>query len=128
MGGTAVADELAAARLDERTGGEAGSGDGDEGVAGFDEAAGPGVEGAGVPCIHRNGDGAGIEAGAGEQVVGGVEEREGGDERAGKALAFEARPRPGGVDLAQVVAAMELVGQFEVMEDAEDGLGDSHER
>jgi hypothetical protein len=27
-----------------------------------------------------------------------------------------------------VVAAVELVSQFEVMEDAEDGLGNSHER
>src|SRR5581483_7478135 len=40
--------------------------------------------------------------------------------------AAEARRR-GGVEAAEVAAAVELAGEFEVMEDAEDGLDDLHE-
>ena len=68
----------------------------------------------------------GVEAGAAQQGVGGVDEGKGADKLAGQALAPEPRPGPGGVDAAQVVAGVELVREFEVVVDAEDGLSDLH--
>ena len=68
-----------------------------------------------------------MEAGAVEEIVGGVKERIATDERVREAFAFEACPGPGGVDLLEVVATVELVREFEVVEDSKDGLGDFHE-
>jgi hypothetical protein len=68
-----------------------------------------------------------VKAGAVKEIVGGVKEREATDQRAGEAFAFEARPGPGGVDLLEMIAAVELVREFEVVEDSKDGLGDFHE-
>ena len=44
-----------------------------------------------------------------------------------QAFALEARPRPGGVDLCEVIAFVELMCEFEVVEDSKDGLGYFHE-
>ena len=55
-----------------------------------------------------------------------MDQGEGADKLAGQALAPEPRPGPGGVDAAQMVAAVELVRELEVVVDAEDGLGDLH--
>ena len=44
-----------------------------------------------------------------------------------QAFALQPRPGPGGVDAAQVASAIEFAREFEVMEDAEDGLDDLHE-
>jgi hypothetical protein len=68
-----------------------------------------------------------VKAGAVEEIVGGVEKREAANEGVGKAFAFESCPGPGGIDLLEVVAAMELMRQFEVVEDSKDGLGNFHE-
>jgi hypothetical protein len=68
-----------------------------------------------------------VEAGAVEKIVGCVKERETADEGAGEALPFQSCPGPGGVDLLEVIAPMELVREFEVVEDSKDGLGNFHE-
>jgi hypothetical protein len=70
----------------------------------------------------------GMEACAVEEIVGGVEEREGADERAWESFALEAGPGPGGVDLLEMIAAVKLVREFEVVEDSKDGLSDFHRR
>ena len=62
-----------------------------------------------------------------EQIVRGVEEGEATDEGVGKAFALETRPGPGGVDLLEMMASVELMGQFKVVEDSKDGLGNFHE-
>jgi hypothetical protein len=68
-----------------------------------------------------------VEAGAVEQIVGGVKERIAADERVREAFAFEACPGPGGVNLLEVITAVELMREFEVVEDSKDGLGNFHE-
>jgi len=68
-----------------------------------------------------------VEAGAVEQIVGCVKDRKGADEGVRQALAFQASPGPGGVDLLEMIAPVELVREFEVVEDSKDGLGDFHE-
>jgi hypothetical protein len=57
-----------------------------------------------------------------------MEDGKGTDEIAREAFAFEPGPRPGGIDALKMVAAMKLMGEFEVMEDAEDRLDDAHEQ
>ena len=69
-----------------------------------------------------------METGTVEEVVGCVEEGEAADEGAGQTFALESCPGPGGVDLLEMIAAMELVREFEVVEDSEDGLGNFHRR
>ena len=66
-------------------------------------------------------------AGAVEEIVGGVQEREAADQGVRQAFAFQPRPGPSGVDSLKMVSMMKLVRQFEVMEDSKDGLGDFHE-
>jgi hypothetical protein len=68
----------------------------------------------------------GVEAGAVEQIVGCVNERKCADEGTGKAFALQSGPGPGGVDLLEVIAPVELVREFEVVEDSKDGLGNFH--
>jgi hypothetical protein len=48
------------------------------------------------------------------------------DEGVGEAFAFQPGPGPGGIDFLKVVAPMQLMRQFEVMEDSKDGLGNFH--
>jgi hypothetical protein len=127
MGGAAVADEYAAFSLNFAAGEQAGAGDGDEGVAGGDAVRGPAVEAAGGPGVHSRGETLGVEAGAVEEIVGGVEKRKAVDEGAGQAFALESCPGPGGVDLLEMIAPVELVCEFEVVEDSKDGLGNFHE-
>jgi hypothetical protein len=67
-----------------------------------------------------------VETCAIEQVVSGVKEWKGADERAWEAFALETSPGPGGVDLLEMIAAVKLVREFEVVEDSKDGLGDFH--
>jgi hypothetical protein len=67
-----------------------------------------------------------VEAGAVEEIVGCVKERKGADEGTGQAFALQSCPGPGGVDLLEMIAAVELVREFEVMEDSKDGLGNFH--
>lgn len=55
-----------------------------------------------------------------------MEEGKGTDEITRQAFAFQPRPRPCGVDTAEMPAPMQLVGKFEVMEDAVDGLDNLH--
>jgi hypothetical protein len=50
------------------------------------------------------------------------------DKGAGKSLALQPGPRPGGVDLLEMIAPVQLMRQLEVMEDSKDGLGNFHER
>ena len=50
------------------------------------------------------------------------------DQGAGKAFAFQSCPGPSGVDLLEMIAAVQLMREFEVMEDSKDGLGYFHER
>jgi hypothetical protein len=126
-GGAAVAEELATALLDEAAGLEAGTGDGDEGVAGRDAVQGPLVEEEGVGVAEVVAEPAGHEAALGEDHVRGVDPGEGLDAGVGEALAFEAGPGPGGVDALELAAALKLAGQLKVMEDTEDSLGDDHE-
>ena len=57
-----------------------------------------------------------------------MKERKTTDEGVGEAFAFQPRPGPGGIDFLKVVATMQLMRQFEVMEDSKDGLGDFHEK
>ena len=61
-----------------------------------------------------------------KKIVCGVYEGEGADEVARDAFSLEPRPGPGRVDLHKVLSTMELVGELEVVEDAEYGLNDSH--
>jgi len=68
-----------------------------------------------------------VKGGTVEEIVGGVEERKGADERTGKAFALQSGPGPSGVDLLEVIAPVELVREFEVVEDSKDGLGNFHE-
>ncbi len=67
-----------------------------------------------------------MKAGAVEEIVGGVKEGKAADEGAGKTFALEPCPGPGGVDLLKMIAAVELVREFEVVEDSKDGLGNFH--
>ena len=67
-----------------------------------------------------------MEAGAVEQIVGGVKERKGADEGVGQAFTLQSCPGPGGVDLLEMIAPVELVREFEVVEDSKDGLGNFH--
>ncbi len=126
MGGAAIANEDAAVGLDFAAGEQTGTGDGYEGVTGGDTAAGPAVEGEGVPGVHLRGDGGWVEACAVEQVVCGVNEGKGADERAGKAFALQTCPGPRGVDLLKMPFAVQLVCQFKVVIDTKDGQGDLH--
>jgi len=127
MRGAAIADEDAAVGLDLASGEQAGAGDGDEGVAGGDSVAGPAIEAEGGPGVHLRGESPGVEAGAMEEIVGGVKEREAADEGAGEAFAFQSCPGPGGVDLLEVIAPVQLMREFEVVEDSKDGLSNFHE-
>jgi hypothetical protein len=45
-----------------------------------------------------------------------------------KTLALQSCPRPGGVDLLKMISPVQLMRQFEVMEDSKDRLGNFHER
>jgi hypothetical protein len=45
----------------------------------------------------------------------------------GKAFALQSGPGPGGVDLLEMIAPVELMREFEVMEDSKDGLCNFHE-
>jgi hypothetical protein len=56
-----------------------------------------------------------------------MEVREATYEGVRQAFALEACPGPGGVDLCEVIAFVELMCEFEVVEDSKDGLGNSHE-
>ena len=56
-----------------------------------------------------------------------MEVREAAYERVRQAFALESRPGPGGIDLREVIAFVELMREFEMMEDSKDGLGNSHE-
>ena len=56
-----------------------------------------------------------------------MQEGEAADEGVRKAFALETRPRPRGVDLLEMMAAVELMREFEVVEDSKDGLGYFHE-
>jgi hypothetical protein len=69
-----------------------------------------------------------VEAGAVEQIVGCVKQRKGADERAGQAFALQSCPGPGGVDLLEMIAPVELVREFEVVEDSKDGLDNFHRK
>jgi hypothetical protein len=68
-----------------------------------------------------------VEATAVQEVISGVKEGVTADEGAWQAFAFQASPGPSGVDLLEMIAAVELVREFEVVEDSKDGLGDFHE-
>ena len=68
-----------------------------------------------------------MQAGASEEIVGSVEQGIAIDERVRQAFALQPCPGPGGVDLLEMVAPVELVRQLEVVEDSEDGLGNFHE-
>jgi hypothetical protein len=57
-----------------------------------------------------------------------VEQGEATDQRAGQAFALQSGPRPSGVDLLEMISPVQLMRQFEVMEDSKDGLGNFHER
>ena len=57
-----------------------------------------------------------------------MEEGKGADKRAWETFALEPRPGPSGVDLLEMIAAVELVREFEVVEDSKDGLGDIHRK
>jgi hypothetical protein len=105
---------------------ETGAGDGDEGIAGGNAFCGPAVEAECGPGVHLGGEPRGVNAGAVEQIVGGVKKRKAADEGVGKTFAFESCPGPGGVDLLEMAAAVELMREFEVVEDSKDGLGNVH--
>ena len=126
VGRAAIADELSAVGLHFVAGEQACAGDGDECVAGGDSAAGPAIEGEGVPGVHLRGECGRVEACAVEQVVGGVDERKGADERTGKAFALQSSPGPGGIDLLKMPSPVELVCQFKVVIDTKDCQGDLH--
>jgi hypothetical protein len=49
-------------------------------------------------------------------------------EGTGKAFTLYARPWPRGIDLLEMIALVELMCEFEVVEDSEDGLCNFHER
>ena len=68
-----------------------------------------------------------MEACAAEQIVGCVEKRKATDKGVGKALASDPCPGPGGIDLLEVIAAVKLMREFEVVKDSKDGLGNFHE-
>src|SRR6202012_79359 len=134
VSGAAVADEDAAVALDESAGAEAGAGDADERVdflfaaqSSVEMRFGPAVEGDGVGVAERVAQPGEIDGRAAGEVLGHMQPGEGFDFVAGKAFALEPRPGPGGVDAAQVTAAIEFTREFKVMEDAEDGLDDLHE-
>jgi hypothetical protein len=127
VGGAAIADEDAAAGLDLASSEQTSAGDSDECVAGCDAVIGPAVEAESGPGVHFGGEALGVEAGAVEEVVRGVEEREATDEGVGESFALEPCPGPGGVDHLEMMAAVELVREFEVVEDSKDGLGNFHE-
>ena len=113
-------------RLDFAAGEQAGAGDCDEGVAGRDAAGGPAVEAEGGAGVELRGDAGSDEAGASEEIVGSVKKGKGADEGARETFALEPCPGPGGVDLLKVIAAVELMREFEVVEDSKDGLSDIH--
>ncbi len=88
------------------SGEQAGAGDGDEGVAGFDLAIGPASKArvfqeASFEEMRERG-----ERGAVEEIIGGVKEREAADEGVRQAFALQSRPGPGGVDFLKMVATM----------------------
>ena len=89
-------------------------------------AAGPGVEAERVPLVQARVECGRVKARAAQQSVGGVHRRKGANQLARQAFALQPRPRPGGVDAAQVIAGMQLVRQLEVVEDAVDCLDDLH--
>ena len=68
-----------------------------------------------------------MQAGASEEIVGGMKQGKAIDESVRQAFTLQPRPRPSRVNLLEMIAAMELMRQFEVMEDSEDGLGNFHE-
>jgi hypothetical protein len=68
-----------------------------------------------------------VETGAVKEIVGCVKERKTADEGVGEAFALQSGPGPGGVDLLEMIAAVELMREFEVMEDSKDGLCNFHE-
>ena len=127
VGGASIADEDAATRLEEPAGLEAGAGDGDEGVAGGEAAEGVLVEGEGVGVAEVVVEPAGEEMVPAQEVLGRVKPGEGLDFGAGDGFAGEAGAGPGGEDGGEMAAGIQLAGEIEVMEDAEDGLDDAHE-
>ncbi len=120
--------KMPAAGLDFASGEKACAGDSDEGVAGGDAAGGPAVEAGSGVGVHLRGEARRVQPRAVEEIVGGVKEREGADEGVGETFTFETCPGPGGVDLLEMIAAVKLVREFEVVEDSKDGLGDFHRR
>ncbi|HEX4578288.1 MAG TPA: hypothetical protein VH117_13110, partial [Edaphobacter sp.] len=69
-----------------------------------------------------------IETGVVEQIVRCVKEGKATYHGAGKAFALESCPGPGGVDFLEMITAVQLMREFEVMEDSKDGLSYFHER
>src|SRR5580658_5238079 len=88
---------------------------------------GPAVEGDGVGVAQWVAQPGEIDGCAAGKVLGHMQPGEGFDLVASEAFALEPRPRPGGVDAAQVASMIEFAREFKVMEDAEDGLDDLHE-
>lgn len=125
--GTAVANKDPAVGLNLSTGEQTGAGDADEDVAGDDAGGSPAIEGESVPRCHLRRHARGVERCSLEKIVGRVEVREAAYERVRQAFALESRPGPGGIDLREVIAFVELMREFEMMEDSKDGLGNSHE-
>jgi hypothetical protein len=107
---------------------EAGPGDPDKGVRGLwkllKAAQGPTIKGQGVGITKVSGEA--VEAGAAGEELAHVESRKGVDERVWEAFSTQAAPGPGGVDALKMTSAVEFAGQRKVMEDAEDGLDDTH--
>jgi len=62
-----------------------------------------------------------------KEKIGGVKERKTADKGVGKAFALQSGPWPGGVNLLEMIAPVELMREFEVMEDSKDGLCNFHE-
>jgi hypothetical protein len=127
VGRAAVAKKDAAVSLDLGAGEKARAGDGDEGVGIAARIAGNLVEGVAIEGQGVPGGEFGEQFGwgvpsASQEVLGGMEKREGADEGAGKSLAFKPSPGPCGVESLEMASAAELVGELEVVEDAEDGL------
>ena len=87
----------------------------------------PAVEGDGVGVAERVAQPGETDGRATGEILGHVQPREGFDFVVADAFALQPRPRPGGVDAAEVAATIEFAREFKVMEDAEDGLDDLHE-
>jgi len=128
MCGSSITDELAAGSLQGAACKQTRAGDGNERITRGHDSVGPAVEAKSGPRVQFRRKTFGIEAGPVQKIVRRMKDGKTAHEGAGQTFTLKSCPGPCGVDLLKMIATVQLMRQFEVMEDSKDGLGNFHEK